>query len=328
MQLYDIVVIGGGPGGLSVAISAKKQGVDKVCIIERESSLGGMLNENIHNGFRLGDSEEYVTGPEYIQKLVDEINEYKIETKTNSTVLRLTEDKKITYVSEKEGIKNIKAKAVVLATGCREQSIGAINIPRNKCVGIYTCGTAHKLVNLHGYLPGKEVIVYGSSNLALLTARRLKLEGANVKMVVEKNSQPIGKKEYFNECIDDFNIPFKESCYIVDIKGKDRVEGVTLASLDKDKKVLKDTECYVECDTLLLSVQLFPETDITVNAKISLNNLWGGPVVDENMCTSVDGIFACGNLLKINYDTNYVVSEGNKAGEAVARYIKILKKTN
>lgn len=325
MQLYDVIVIGGGPGGLSAAISAKKQGMGKVCIIERESSLGGMLNENIHNGFRLRDSEEYVTGPEYIQKLVDEINKYKIETKINSTVLRLTENKEITYISEKEGIKNIKSKAVVLATGCREQSIGAINIPRNKCVGIFTCGTAHKLVNLHGYLPGKEIIVYGSSNLALLTARRLKLEGANVKMVVEKNPQPIGKKEYFRECIEDFNIPFKESCYIIDIKGKDRVEGVTLASLDKDKKVLKDTESYVECDTLLLSVQLFPETDIMVDAKISLNSSWGGPVVDENMCTSIDGIFACGNVLKTNYDTDYVVSEGNKVGGAAAEYVKIIK---
>ncbi|WP_102401207.1 NAD(P)/FAD-dependent oxidoreductase [Haloimpatiens massiliensis] len=327
MQLYDIIVIGGGPGGLSAAISAKKQGMGKVCIIERENSLGGMLNENIHNGFCLEDFEEYVTGPEYIQKLVDEVNKYKIETKINSTVLRLTKDKEITYVSEKEGIKNIKAKAVVLATGCREQSIGAINIPRNRCVGIYTCGAAHKLVNLHGYLPGKEIVVYGSSNLALLTARRMKLEGANVKMVVEKNLQPIGKKEYFKECIDDFNIPFKESCYIVDIKGRDRVEGLTLASLNKDRKVIKGTECYVECDTLLLSVQLFPETDITVDAKISLNNSWGGPVVDENMCTSVEGIFACGNLLKINYNTNHVVFEGNKAGKFAAAYVKILKET-
>lgn len=325
MQLYDVVVIGGGPSGLSAAITAKKQGIDKVCIIERDSSLGGILNENIHNGFFLKDSKEYVTGPEYIQKFIDKINEYKIETKINSTVLRLTEHKEITYVSEKEGIKNIKAKAVVLATGCREQSIGAINIPRNKCVGIYTCGTAHKLVNLHGYLPGKEVIVYGSSNLALLTARRLKLEGANVKMVVEKNPQPIGKKEFFRECIEEFNIPFKENCYIIDIKGKDRIEGVTLASLDKDKKVLEGTERYVECDTLLLSVQLFPETDIAMNAKISLNSPWGGPVVDENMCTSVDGIFACGNLLKINYNTDYVVSEGDKAGKSAAEYINMLK---
>lgn len=322
MENYEIVVIGGGPAGLAAAISAKKSGMRKVLILERDRELGGILNQCIHNGFGLHTFKEELTGPEYAERFIRMAQEAEVEYRLNTMVMDISGDKKITALNKEEGLLEIQAEAVILAMGCRERSRGALNIPGYRPAGIFSAGTAQRLVNMEGYLPGREVVILGSGDIGLIMARRMTLEGANVKVVAELMPYSGGLKRNIVQCLDDFGIPLKLSHTVVDIKGKERVEGVTLAQVDEKGKPIPGTEEEYRCDTLLLSVGLIPENELSREMGVELNPVTSGPQVSESLETSVDGVFACGNVLHVHDLVDFVSEEAEAAGRHAAEYIR------
>ena len=325
---YDIVVVGGGPAGMAAAIAAKKAGCDSILILERDTRIGGILLQCIHNGFGLHHFGEELTGPEYAGRFSDEVEKLGIEYKTDTMVLEVNAKKQVTAINTKDGLMQIQAKAVVLAMGCRERTRGALVIPGTRPAGIFTAGSAQRFVNIDGYLPGKKVVILGSGDIGLIMARRLTLEGAEVKLICELMPFSAGLRRNIVQCVENFNIPLKFSHTITKIHGKERVEGVSVAAVDKNRRPIPETEEFIECDTLLLSVGLIPENEISAGCGISIDSTTSGPVVNEHMQTSVEGIFACGNTVHVHDLVDFVTAESLRAGENAANYVKGKKSKN
>ena len=317
---YDIVVIGGGPAGLSAAIAAYDAGCRSILILERDVQLGGILNQCIHNGFGLHTFGEELTGPEYAARYITQALERKIEYKLNTMVLSISEDKHITAVNREEGLIEIDAKAILLTMGCRERSRGALNIPGYRPAGIYSAGTAQRLVNMEGYMPGRRVVILGSGDIGLIMARRMTLEGAKVLAVAELMPYSGGLKRNIVQCLDDFGIPLYLSHTVVDIEGRERVTGVTIAEVGADRRPIPGTERHYDCDTLLLSCGLIPENELTRALGADISPVTNGPLVNERLETSVPGVFACGNVLHVHDLVDYVSQEAAAAGRAAANY--------
>ncbi len=322
----DIIIIGGGPAGLAAALAAKEAGAEQILILERDRELGGILNQCIHNGFGLHTFKEELTGPEYAARYIAKVEQEKIPFLLETIVIDIAKaengDKAVTAMNRERGLFTIHTKAVILAMGCRERPRGALNIPGFRPAGIYSAGTAQRYVNIEGRMPGKEVVILGSGDIGLIMARRMTLEGAKVKAVAELMPYSGGLKRNIVQCLDDFGIPLKLSHTVVDIRGKKRVEGVTLAQVDENKKPIAGTEEYIPCDTLLLSCGLLPENELSLNLGVSLNPATSGPYVNESLETNISGVFACGNVLHVHDLVDYVSEEAAAAGKYAAAYVR------
>ena len=318
----DILIVGAGPAGLAAAIAAKEAGVDSLIVLEREENAGGILRQCIHNGFGLHRFKEELTGPEYAQRDIDKAAEMGIDVRTGVTVLSVDNDKTVTAISRKWGLQVFKPKAVVLAMGCRERPRGALATPGTRCAGIYSAGTAQKFVNLEGYMPGRRVVILGSGDIGLIMARRMTLQGAKVLACVEIMPYSSGLNRNIVQCLQDYNIPLYLSHTVVDIQGRERVTGVTVAKVDEKRNPIPGSEIHFDCDTLLLSVGLIPENELTIGAGVKMSPSTSGAMVDDSLQTSVPGIFACGNVLHVHDLVDHVSNESFKAGKAAADYVQ------
>ena len=320
MIQVDVLVIGAGPAGLAAAIAAKKAGVDNLIVLEREDQPGGILRQCIHNGFGLHRFKEELTGPEYAQRDIDTAREMGIDIRTGITVLSVSKEKRVTAVSRENGLQVFEARAIVLAMGCRERPRGALAIPGTRCAGIYSAGTAQKFVNLEGYMPGRRVVILGSGDIGLIMARRMTLQGAKVLACVELMPYSSGLNRNIVQCLQDYNIPLYLSHTVIDIHGRERVTGVTVAKVDENRRPIPGTEMEFDCDTLLLSVGLIPENELSSGAGVELSPVTSGAVVSDTLETSVPGVFACGNVLHVHDLVDHVSNESFRAGEMAARY--------
>ena len=330
MREIDLVIIGGGPAGMSAALAAYEAGIRDLLILERDEKLGGILQQCIHNGFGLHRFGEELTGPEYAWRYEKEVLAKNIPYMLGTMVLDITPDRIVTATNSESGVFQLKAKAIVLAMGCRERSRGALNIAGTRPAGIYSAGTAQKYVNLKGYLPGKEVVILGSGDIGLIMARRMTLEGAKVHAVCELMPYSGGLARNIEQCLNDFNIPLKLSHTVVEIHGRERLEGVTIAKVDERRRPIAETREYIPCDTLLLSVGLIPENELSKTADVTLDRVTNGAVVDQDRQTATEGIFACGNVLHVHDLVDFVSEEAEVAGKSAAAYIlgKSEKKIN
>lgn len=321
MKRHDLIVIGGGPAGLAAAVAARRAGVQDVLILERDHVLGGILNQCIHNGFGLHTFKEELTGPEYAARFISQVKEENIPYRLGATVISITRDKTVTYVSREDGLVQVQAKALILAMGCRERPRGALNIPGSRPAGIFSAGTAQRLMNIEGYQVGREVVILGSGDIGLIMARRMTLEGAKVKVVAELMPYSGGLKRNIVQCLDDFGIPLKLSHTVVEIHGRERLTGVTLAQVDENRRPIPGTEEFYACDTLLLSVGLLPENELTRALDVRMSRVTNGPEVDDRLQTGCEGVFACGNVLHVHDLVDFVSEEAALAGRNAAAYI-------
>lgn len=322
MERYEIVIIGGGPAGLAAAVSARKEGAKDILILERDDRAGGILNQCIHNGFGLHTFKEELTGPEYAARFEDMVLAERIPQRFGTMVLEIGKDRVITCISREEGLYQIQAEAVILAMGCRERPRGALNIPGTRPAGVYTAGTAQRLVNIEGKCVGREVVILGSGDIGLIMARRMTLEGAKVKVVAELMPYSGGLKRNIVQCLNDYGIPLKLSHTVIAVEGKERVTGVTIAEVGPDRKPIPGTEEHYSCDTLLLSCGLIPENELSRNAGVAMNRVTGGPEVNDRLETSLPGVYACGNVLHVHDLVDYVSEEASLAGKNAAAYVR------
>jgi NADPH-dependent 2,4-dienoyl-CoA reductase/sulfur reductase-like enzyme len=321
MNIHEIIVVGGGPAGLAAAIEAHKQGARKILVLERDRELGGILQQCIHNGFGLHVFKEELTGPEYAERFIRELEGLGIEYRLDTMVLDIREDRSLDVISSRHGFETLKAQAIVLAMGCRERTRGAINIPGTRPAGIFTAGAAQRFVNMEGHMVGKRVVILGSGDIGLIMARRMTLEGAVVLAVAEILPYSGGLTRNIVQCLDDYGIPLYLSHTVIDIEGRHRVEGITIARVDERRRPIPGTEIHYACDTLLLSVGLIPENELSKSIGLALDPVTAGPVVNESMETTVPGVFACGNVVQVHDLVDWVTEEARKAGRSAARHV-------